>query len=58
MNANTLEVPIYWNRLNPSGKFDFSLVDTLLKQDGNIKYICYFCSLPGKTAAVTICRNG
>ena len=33
MNANTLEVPIYWEQVEPQpGKFDFSLVDTLLLQ--------------------------
>jgi Domain of unknown function (DUF5597)/Glycosyl hydrolases family 35 len=33
MNANTLEVPVYWEQIEPHpGKFDFSLVDTLLKQ--------------------------
>ncbi len=33
MHANTLEVPIYWEQVEPApGKFNFSLVDTLLIQ--------------------------
>ena len=33
MHANTLEVPIYWEQIEPQpGKFDYSLVDMLLTQ--------------------------
>ena len=33
MNANTLEVPVYWEQIeSQQGKFDFSLIDTLLSQ--------------------------
>ena len=33
MHANTLEVPIYWEQIEAQpGKFDFSLIDLLLKQ--------------------------
>jgi hypothetical protein len=33
LNANTLEVPIYWEQIEAQqGKFDFSLIDTLLLQ--------------------------
>ncbi|MCR8559583.1 DUF5597 domain-containing protein [Mucilaginibacter sp. BJC16-A38] len=33
MHANTLEVPLYWEQIEPQpGKFDFSMIDTLLAQ--------------------------
>lgn len=38
MHANTLEVPIYWEQVEPQhGKFDFSIIDTLLTQAGQHK---------------------
>jgi hypothetical protein len=33
LHANTVELPIYWEQLEPTqGKFDFSVVDLILKQ--------------------------
>src|SRR3990172_1515921 len=33
MHANTLEIPIYWQQVEPQeGTFDFSVVDIIIKQ--------------------------
>jgi hypothetical protein len=33
MHANTLEIPIYWQQIEPQeGKFDFSIMDTIIRQ--------------------------
>jgi beta-galactosidase GanA len=38
MHLNTLEVPIYWEQIeSQKGKFDFSLIDTLLNQSRDHK---------------------
>ena len=39
MNANTLEIPVYWEQIEPEeGTYDFSMVDLLLEQarDGGL----------------------
>ena len=35
LHANTLEIPVYWEQVDPEpGKFDTSVVDTLIRQAG------------------------
>ena len=56
-NLNTLIVPVYWETLeSEEGKFDFTLVDALIKQAD--KYKKKLILLSGRTQSPLTCRYG
>src|SRR5262249_2887642 len=52
LNLNTVLAPVYWELIEPvEGKFDFTLVDGLIRKRGNMGCVSRPCgSPPGKTS--------
>ncbi len=60
MHLNTLELPIYWEQVEPTeGKYNFTILDTLLAQARarNMRLVLLWLP-PGKMAATIICHPG
>jgi hypothetical protein len=60
LRLNTLEVPVYWEQLEPKrGAFDFTVVDSILQQARPIRSASSCSgSAPGRTARCTTSPTG
>lgn len=57
MNGNTMEVPVYWDKIEPEeGRFDFSIVDDLLDQArARGKYLIFLWFATWKNGSMKYC---